>query len=80
MIRIVKKTKLSPEATIDKAVAFFGPKGYGLTVTEQNPTCVKFEGGGGRVEVTSYADDKRTSVEVVSEEWDTQTKEFLTNI
>lgn len=80
MLRIAKKTKLSPEGAIDKAVTFFGPKGYGLTVVEQSPTCAKFEGGGGRVEVTSCAGDKRTSVEIVSDEWDAQTKEFLTRI
>ena len=80
MIRLSKKTRMTPEDTIKKAVEFFGPKGYGLKVFDSGPLCAKFEGGGGSVEVTSCAEDKGASVEVVSQEWDTQAKEFMGKI
>jgi hypothetical protein len=80
MLRLEKKTKLSPEEAVKVAVAFFGPKGYGLKVHESSPTCAKFEGAGGTVEVTSCTEGKGSSVEILSQEWDVQAKEFMTKI
>ncbi len=77
MVRLAKKTKLKPEEAIRKAIDFFGPKGYGLKLYEDSPCCVKFEGGGGIVEVTSSAEEKGSSVEIVSQEWDVQAHEFM---
>jgi len=34
MLRMAAKTKLSPEEIVKRAVAFFGPGGYGLEVEE----------------------------------------------
>ena len=80
MLRLEKKTSLSPEDAVKRAIAFFGPKGYGLTVHEESATCAKFEGAGGTVEVTSCAEGKGSSVEVVSQEWDVQAKEFMSKM
>lgn len=80
MLTIVTKTKLSPEDAIKRAVDFFGPSGYGLEVKNQTPDHAIFEGGGGGVEVTACAEEKRTSVELFSREWDYQVKEFIRNI
>jgi hypothetical protein len=80
MIRMQKKTKLTSQDAIDKAIAFFGPKGYGLKVNEQSPTCAKFEGAGGNVEVTTCEDGKQTSVEIISTEWEIQSKEFMSKL
>jgi len=80
MIRMAKHTRMKPEAALQKAVEFFGPKGFGLKVQESSPTCAKFEGGGGMVEVTTCAEEKGTSVEIVSQEWDIQAKEFMSKI
>jgi hypothetical protein len=80
MIRLHKKASITPEKAIEKAVDFFGPKGYGLKVYDQGPTCVKFEGSGGDVEVTSCAEDKGSSVEIVSNEWEIQAREFMSKI
>ena len=77
MLRLAKKTKLKPEETIRKAIDFFGPKGYGLKLHEDSPCCAKFEGGGGTVEVSSSAEEKGTSVEILSQEWDFQAREFM---
>ena len=80
MLRMATKTKLSPEEAIKRAVAFFGPGGYRLEVKEQSTGYAYFEGGGGGVEVTACAEEKGTSVELVSREWDYQVKEFIHTI
>ncbi len=79
MLRIATTTKLSPEEAIRQAVEFFGSS-YGLEVKEQTPNCASFEGGGGRVEVTACAQEKGTSVELESQEWDYQVKKFIDKI
>ncbi len=80
MLKMAKKTKLSPEEVIKRAVEFFGPAGHGLKVKEQCADSVYFEGGGGIVEVTTCAEGKGTSVELVSREWDYQVKEFISKL
>ncbi|MFC1940824.1 hypothetical protein ACFLWL_00195 [Chloroflexota bacterium] len=79
MLKIEVKTKLSPEEIIKKAVEFFST-GCGLKVKHQAFAYVSFEGGGGGVEVTVYTKEKGTSVELVSQEWDLQVKEFIRKI
>ena len=80
MLKIATKTKMSPEEAIKRAVEFFGPGGYELEVKEQKPDCASFEGGGGGVEVTACSEEKGTSVELESREWDYQVKEFIGKI
>ncbi|MFC1934003.1 hypothetical protein ACFLXX_02475 [Chloroflexota bacterium] len=80
MLRIATNTKLSPEEAIKRAVEFFGPAGHGLEVKEQTPTCAYFEGSGGGVDVIACVEEKGTSVELVSREWDYQVKEFIGKI
>jgi hypothetical protein len=80
MIRIGTKTKLDPEEVVRRAVSFFGPGGYGLEVTNESTGYVCFEGGGGSVEVITSGEAKGASVELVSREWDYQTREFLSKI
>ncbi|MDP3880151.1 MAG: hypothetical protein Q8Q07_07610 [Dehalococcoidales bacterium] len=80
MLKIAAKTKLNPEDAIKRAVDFFGPKGYGLKVKQQNPDCASFEGGGGGVEISTCVEKGVTSVELESREWDNQVKEFITKI
>jgi hypothetical protein len=80
MMRIAAKTRLNPGEVIRRAVAFFGPGGCGLAVTEQSGGYACFEGGGGDVEVSVSAQGKGASVELVSREWDYQVKQFLGTI
>ncbi len=80
MLNMSVKSKLAPEQAIKRAVAFFGPGGYGLKVTKQSDTCATFVGGGGGVDVTVCAEGKGASVELVSREWDSQVKEFIGKI
>jgi hypothetical protein len=80
MIRLEKHTRMKAEQAISKAVEFFGPKGYGLEVNQSSPLGARFEGGGGMVEVTSRAEGKGATVEIVAQEWDIQAKEFMRKI
>jgi hypothetical protein len=80
MLNLETTTKLSPEDTIKRAVKFFGPGGYGLKITEESATYASFEGGGGSVQVAAFAKDKKTSVELMSREWDYQLREFVGKI
>ena len=81
MLKIGTETKLKPEEVIERALKFFGPDGqYGLRVGEQTDTTICFEGDGGGVEVVACAGEKGTTVDVISREWDSQVKEFMTRI
>jgi hypothetical protein len=81
MIKLVKKSKLSPEETVKRAVKFFGPGGLGMTIKEQNLTCAYFRGvSESYVNVITCAEGKGSSVEVESREWDKEAKEFMAKI
>jgi len=82
MISLVKESKLLPEKVMERAVAFFGPGGWGLELTEQGECCARFEGAGGHVYVTASAREKGhgSTVEVESREFEYAAKEFLTKI
>jgi hypothetical protein len=80
MLNIETKSKLGPEEAIKRAVKFFGPEGYGLTVKEQVGCSVEFEGGGGGVAVNATAQGKGSAVSLESREWDYQVKEFIGKI
>ena len=80
MIKISKESKLKPGEVIKRAVAFYGPKGYGLEVKEEDKCNAYFEGGGGSVRVSAATDKKGSSVDIESVEWDYQSREFLGKI
>lgn len=80
MLKLNIRTKHNPGEVVKKALEFFGPGGRGLKVTEQSDTCVSFEGGGGRITVTACTDDKGTSVDLETREWEYQIKEFARKI
>jgi hypothetical protein len=80
MLKISKESKLKPQEVVKRAVRFFGPKGYGLELKEEDKYSVFFEGGGGSVRVSAAASKKGSSVDVASVEWDYQSKQFLGKI
>ena len=59
---------------------YFVLGGYGLEIKDQTPDCAYFEGGGGRIEVVTCAEGKGAFVDLVSQEWDYQVKEFIKKI
>ena len=80
MLKLEVPSKLSPEEAVKRAVKFFGPEGLKLSVTDESALCAKFEGGGGGVEVNACTEDGKTSVELISREWDYQVKQFIDKI
>jgi hypothetical protein len=77
MLSVTKETKLKPAEVIEKAIKFFGPKGLGLTINEQDKCNAYFEGGGGGVRITAATSPKGSQVDIETREWESQTKEFL---
>jgi len=75
-------TKLSGKQVIAAALKHFGEGGVGLEVTDQGVDCVSFEGGGGHVEITVCQEEgeKRSTVNILTREWDHQVKEFMGRI
>ncbi len=81
MLHIGTRTKLTPEATIERAVAFFGPDGgYGLKVSDRRADSVCFTDANGGVDVYACAEEDGASIDLVSREWDSQVKEFIGKI
>ncbi|OGO20928.1 MAG: hypothetical protein A2Z15_00675 [Chloroflexi bacterium RBG_16_50_11] len=77
MLKINKESKLKPQDAIKKSVDFFGPKGFGLEIKEEDNCNAYFEGGGGSVRVSAATSKKGSSVDIESVEWDFQVKQFL---
>ena len=70
------KTELSPEEVLEKAKAYFGENGTGLTLTEENDCCLTFEGGGGNVTI-SVTGGEKTDVDLVTREWMYDVRQFM---
>ena len=76
MLNLNVRTKMKPEEVVKKAVKYFGPGGYKMKVVQQTENGAEFEGGGGGVRVTARTDDKGTSVDLETREWEYQVTEF----
>jgi hypothetical protein len=76
MINLEVKTKLSQEEVVKRLKKFFGKGGLGLDITEESPQCLNFEGGGGYVTATLCLEEGKTRIDLVTQEWDHQVKEF----
>jgi hypothetical protein len=74
------ETKLSPEQVIERAVTYFGEGGLELQMSEQNPCCVTFTGGGGHITATASSEEKVTDVRLETREWDYHVKRFMQEI
>jgi hypothetical protein len=80
MINLEKQTKVSPEEVIQRLKKYFGKGGQGLELIDENPQCLNFSGGGGYVNATVCAEGGKTRVNLVSQEWEYQVKEFLSGL
>jgi hypothetical protein len=77
MLSVTKETKLKPDAVIKRAVDFFGPKGLGLILKEEDTSEVYLEGGGGGVRISAAESKKGSTVDIETREWESQVKNFL---
>ena len=80
MARYSLETKLSPEKAIDEARAYFGENGLGLEIADDDPCCISLVGGGGHVTITAVQGEGKTQVDLETQEWDYQVKEFVSQI
>jgi hypothetical protein len=80
MINLEVKTGLTPEEVASRLKKFFGKGGRGLELTEETPQCLTFEGGGGYVTATLCLDEGKTRINLVTQEWDYQVKEFASSL
>ena len=76
MLNLEITTGLSVEETGKRAAGFFGEKGLGLKITENEPTRMCFDGGGGYVNIDMCSEGDKTKVTLVTQEWEYQVKEF----
>ncbi len=80
MLNLEVRTKLTGEEITEELKKFFGKGGLGLDLTEEGPQCLTFEGGGGHVTVTFCLEEKKTRVNLVTQEWDYQVKQFASGL
>lgn len=74
------ETELSPEEVLEKAKAYFGEGGMGLTLAEEGECCLTFEGGGGHVTVSVANGEGKTDVDLITREWMYDVREFIKTI
>jgi hypothetical protein len=80
MIHMEGKSGLAPEEVLGRAKKFFGKGGQGLDLTAENASCLTFTGGGGYVTASVCREGERTKIDLISQEWEFQVKEFLFQI
>jgi hypothetical protein len=84
MARYGKETKLPPKAVLAQARTFFGPDGdLGLPIINTSWNEMRFEGGGGGVEVTALpraGELGTTDVTILSREYDLWAERFLARL
>ncbi|MGB4864181.1 MAG: hypothetical protein WBO97_17125 [Tepidiformaceae bacterium] len=72
-----KTVNESPAKVLERAVSYFGPEGLGLSSRGIEDDCANFEGGGGHVAISACENDGKTDIELETQEWDIQVREFL---
>ena len=80
MIHMERESKLAPKEILERAKNFFGKQGHGLELSEESASCLTFAGGGGYVTATVCQEEGQTKIDMVSQEWEYQVKEFLSQI
>ncbi len=78
-MRYSTNTKLSTADVLRRATEFFGPDGVGLTPIEEESGALRFEAADGFVEVSASGEGP-TEVELVTREYDFDTKRFMARI
>ena len=79
MTNLEVRTKLGQEEVVELLKKYFG-KGLGLQICQEMPQCLSFEGGGGYVTTTICPEEDKTVINLVTQEWDYQVKEFVSGL
>ncbi len=80
MLSLECKTSLAPVKALEELKRFFGKGGLGLEVKEEAPQCITFQGGGGYVTATLCEEKGKTRLDLVTQEWDYQVKQFASKM
>lgn len=80
MVNLDVTTKLKPEEAAERIRKFFGKGGLGLEITEETSQCLTFEGGGGYVTATLCPEQDKTRINLVTQEWDIQVRQFASSL
>ena len=80
MTNLDVRTKLKQEEVIGRLKEFFGKGGLGLEISEEAPQCLTFEGGGGHVTAAVCAEEGKTRINLVTQEWDYQVRKFASSL
>lgn len=80
MLNLERETKLSEEEVKQQLRRFFGEEGLGLELKEETPQCLTYEGAGGYVTATLCSEKGKTRVDLVTQEWDYQVKNFASSL
>ena len=80
MLNLEVRTKLTGKEIIEELKKFFGRGGLGLDLTEEGPQCLTFAGGGCHVTATFCPEEEKTRVNLVTQEWDYQVKQFVSGL
>ena len=80
MLSLECKTRLAPDKVLEELKRSFGKSGLGLEVQEETPQCITFRGGGGYVTATLCEEKGKTRVDLVTQEWDYQVKQFASKL
>lgn len=73
------QTKMKAGDVLKQTIAYFGPEGLGLQLTERTLTGVRLEGGGGFVEVR-VRPGSPTDVDLVLHEWEQHAVRYMREI
>lgn len=74
-MRYETKTRLPVREALERAEQYFGGE-YGLNIQERQREKVRFEGGGGYVQV-SVVSEQPTTLEIETREWDRPVEFFM---
>lgn len=80
MLRIGKKSKKDAMYVVKSAVDYFGPKGLGLEAERNGSDEVKFTGAGGHVLVRVTPLQSGSDIDIQTQEFDHDAKQFLYKI
>ncbi len=77
MLNMESKTKLKPAELRERLEAFFGERGEGLQMERSTGNCIVFCNNIGHVTATISEKDAQTVLNLVTQEYEYQVKEFL---